>query len=112
MRGSDDTATPKSKYWCGLAAQGDELILFREWRNPGPDDPRFANSTLARTTLRTPIKRNQEYTLTFMAVGDLLRAYIDDELVIELKDTLLPGTYAGRLGQEKVKDLEWMPLSP
>ncbi len=112
VRGSDDTATPKSKYWCGLAAQGDELILFREWRNPGPDDPRFANSTLARTTLRTPIKRNQEYTLTFMAVGDLLRAYIDDELVIELKDTLLPGTYAGRLGQEKVKDLEWMPLSP
>ena len=109
VRGSEAGEKPKSKYWAALQTNGQEVVLFREWRNPGPGDSRFANSTLARTTLKQAIPKNREYTLTFTAVGDQLKVLVDDLPVIDLVDKMLPGSFAGFLGDQTPRSLEWTP---
>lgn len=109
VRGSEAGEKPESKYWAALQTNGLEVVLFREWRNPSAGTSRFANSTLARTSLKQAIPKNKQYTLTFTAVGDQLKVLVDDIPVIEVVDKMLPGRFAGCLGDPSPASLEWAP---
>jgi hypothetical protein len=87
------------------------VFPLREWRNPPAGSPRFANSTLAHTTLKQAIPKNRQHTLTFTVVGDQLMVLVDDMPIIDLVDKMLPGSFAGFLGEQTPLSLEWAPAN-